>query len=71
MSRFLTPKEDGTILEEIESMEVCKWRINDVCCNEICDCLGGYPYPRSICELEEDGKNYMCGCFEKEDGIID
>lgn len=32
MSRYLTQKEDGTYLEEIESMEVCKWKINEVCC---------------------------------------
>lgn len=70
MSRFLTQKNDGTYLEEIESMEVCRWRINDVCCNDKSDCLGDYPYPRSICFLEEDGKNYACGCFEKEDGEI-
>ena len=71
MSRFLTRKEDGTYLEEIESMEICKWRINDVCCNDKSDCLGDYPYPSSICELEEDGKNWACGCFEKEDGVIE
>lgn len=66
MSRFITKNDDGTITEEIESMEVCKWRINDVCCNEQCDYLGDYPYPRSICEDE-----FACGCFEKEDGIIE
>ena len=65
MSRFITRKEDGTILEKIESMELCKWRVNEVCCNEECDCLGDYPYPSSICE-----DKYACGCFEKEDGII-
>ena len=65
MSRFLTKKDDGTYLEEIESMEVCKWRIDDVCCNDECDCCGDYPYPRSMCEDE-----WVCGCFEKEDGII-
>lgn len=70
MSRFLTKKDDGTYLEEIESMEFCRWRINGVCCNDKCDCLGDYPYPSSICELEEDGKNHACGCFEKENGEI-
>ena len=70
MSRFLTFTEDGEKIEEIESMEICKWRINDVCCNDKSDCLGDFPYPRSICELENDGKNWACGCFEKEDGII-
>ena len=33
MSRFLTKNEDGTYLEEIESIEVCRWRINEVCYN--------------------------------------
>ena len=70
MSRFLTHKDDGTYLEEIESMKMCKWLIDEVCCNEKCDCLGDYPYPSSICELEDDDKNWACGCFEKEDGII-
>ncbi len=70
MSRFLTSTEDGEKIEEIESMEVCKWRIDDVCCNGKSDYLGNYPYPSSICEIDEDGKNYACDCFEKEDGII-
>lgn len=65
MSRFLTKKEDGTYLEEIESMEVCKWKINDVCCNEKCDCLGDYPYPSFMCKDDD-----ICGCFEKEDGVL-
>lgn len=65
MSRFLTRKEDGTYLTEIESMDLCKWLINDVCCNDKCDCLGDFSYPRSICEDE-----YGCGCYEKEDEII-
>ena len=70
MSRTVERKQDGTITIEIESMEVCKWRINDICCNDKCDCLADYPYPSSICNIEEDGKNYMCGYFEKEDGVI-
>ena len=63
MSRFLTQKDDGTYLEEIESMEVCKWRIDDVCCNESSPDLADYPYPREKCEGN-------CRYFEKEDGII-
>jgi hypothetical protein len=70
MSRFIETNSDGTITEEIENMKLCKWLINEVCCNDKCDCLADYPYPRSICELEEDGKNYSCNCFEKEDGVI-
>ena len=70
MSRFLTRNTDGTYNIEIESMHFCKWKVNEICCNDKCDCLADYPYPSSICEIEEDGKNYACGCFEKEDGII-
>lgn len=65
MSRWLDRLEDGTYKEEIESMELCKWRINEICCNDKSDCCGDYPYPTSICE-----DKYGCGCFEKEDGII-
>lgn len=71
MSRFIERKSDGTINEEVVSMQYCKWLINDICCNDKCDCLSDYPYPMSICELDKDGKNYACGCFEKEDGVID
>lgn len=70
MSRYLTQNKDGTYTEEIESVQVCKWRINDVCCNDKSDCLGNYPYPSSICEIDEDGKSHACACFEKEDEII-
>ena len=62
MSRFLT-KVNGEYIEEIASMEVCKWKINEVCCNEACDCLGDYPY------LPCDSID-VCGCFEKEEGLI-
>lgn len=30
MSRYLTQKEDGTYLVEIESMDMCKWKINEI-----------------------------------------
>ena len=63
MSRFLTRNEYETYLEEIESMEICKWRINDVCCNYKSELLADYPYCK--CESKKD-----CECFEKEDGII-
>lgn len=65
MSRFLTKNEDGTYLEEIESMEVCKWKINEVCCNDRSPDLADYPYPSNKCESKE-----KCKFFEKEDGII-
>lgn len=30
MSRFITSNPDGTTTEEIENMDFCKWRINEV-----------------------------------------
>lgn len=69
MSRFFA-RYGKKYIEEIESMEFCRWRVDGVCCNSECDARGDYPYPHSICELEEDGQNHSCGCFEKEDGII-
>lgn len=66
MSRFLTRNSDGTYLEEIESMEVCKWKVNEICCNDSSPNLGDYPYLSFICE-----NNKECKYFEKEDGIID
>lgn len=62
MSRFLEVK-DGLYLEELESMGICKWRINDMCCNDSSEYLGDYP--RCKCESRAD-----CKCFEKEDGIL-
>ena len=70
MSRYLEKNKDGTYKEEVVSMQYCKWLINDICCNSESDCLADYPYPMSICELDKDGKNYTCDCFEKEDGVI-
>lgn len=60
MSRFVT-KEGDKFIEEIESMDKCKWAINDTCCNEKSECLGYYVY----C----DGMKH-CEDFEEEDGII-
>lgn len=50
---------------EKDNMEVCKWKINEVCCNDRSPDLADYPYPRSKCESKEG-----CKFFEKEDGII-
>ena len=67
MSRTLIYDDNFKYIgQEIESMDMCKWLINDICCNDKSDCLADYPYPRSICE-----NKYGCGCFEKEDGIIE
>ena len=49
MSRFLSRNEDRTYLNEIESMEVCRWKINEICCNDQCPYLADYPYPAGIC----------------------
>ena len=64
MSRFVTKTDNGYI-EEIESMEVCKHSINDVCCNGMCDCVGHYRMGLDC--TTQDG----CDDFEKEDGIIE
>lgn len=53
MSRFIERKSDGTINEEVVSMQYCKWLINDICCNSESDCLADYPYPMSICEIDK------------------
>lgn len=65
MSRYITRNDDGTILEEIASMNLCKHLYNDTCCCKKCDALGWMVSPQSICESED-----ACGCFEKEDGVI-
>jgi hypothetical protein len=66
MSRFITDNKDGTYLIDIESMEVCKWRYNDICCKDECDYVADYPSIYCKCENIKD-----CEHFEKEDGIID
>ena len=62
MSRFVT-KEGDKFIEEIESMEECKYKINGVCSNEYSVCLGYYM--DTACNSE-----YYCEGFEEEDGII-
>lgn len=63
MSSFLSENDDGTYKKEIESMDICKWKINEVCCNESSEYLGDYPYPYCKCESKK-----QCKYFEKEDG---
>ena len=65
MSRWLDRNPDGTYKEYIESMEICKWRINEVCCNDKSEYLGDYPYPNCKCESKKD-----CRYYKKEDGVI-
>jgi len=62
MSRFVTKTDEGYI-EEIESMEVCRYRINDICCCKDSDYLG-WDMPR--CNSKE-----ICENFTKEDGVIE
>lgn len=63
MSRFLT-KEGDKYIEEIESMEVYRWLVNEVCCNNGCEYIADYP--DIGCDNKEE-----CEYFEKEDGIIE
>ena len=63
MSSFLSRNEDGTYKKEIESMDICKWKINEICCNSECEYLADYPYPYCKCENKK-----QCKYFEKEDG---
>lgn len=63
MSRFITNNKDGTMVETLESMDTCKWRINDVCCNESSEFLGDY-YCKSTEKVHRS-------CFEKEDGVLE
>ena len=62
MSRFLT-RVNGEYKEEIDSLQVCKWKINEVCCNDSCECVGDYPF--HPCDSID-----VCSCFEKEEGLI-
>ena len=58
MSRYLTRKKDDTYIQEIESMDICKWKINEVCCNDSSEYVADYP-PQGICE-----NNKVCKYFE-------
>ena len=63
MSSFLSRNDDGTYKKEIESMDICKWKINEVCCNDSSEYFADYPYPNCKCESKK-----QCKYFEKEDG---
>lgn len=65
MSRWIEKLLDDTLKEEIESMDICKWKINEICCNDKSEYLADYPYPYCKCDSKEE-----CKLFEKEDGII-
>ena len=62
MSRYIT-RTNGTDIEDIENMEICKWRINDVCCNEESKYVADYPPYWCKCDSIMD-----CECYEEEDG---
>ena len=69
MNIYPRGKKDGTNVywrgnkKEIESMDICKWKINEICCNDECEYLADYPYPYCKCENKK-----QCKYFEKEDG---
>lgn len=62
MSSWLDKDGNGNYVKKIESVDVCRYKINEVCCNDQCDYLGDYPYPFCKCESLED-----CKYFEKEE----
>jgi hypothetical protein len=62
MSRVLTDT-DGVITEDIESMEICRWRVNYVCCNDSSEYLADYP--ECNCKSKKDCINYT-----EEDGLL-
>lgn len=63
MSSFLTKNKFGVYIKEIESTKICKWKINEICCNDECEYIADYPYPYCKCESKK-----QCKYFEKEDG---
>lgn len=65
MSRFYYHNEKDEEIIEIESEDICKWKINEICCNGDCEYVADYPHPYCKCESLED-----CKYFEKEDGKI-
>lgn len=62
MSSWLEKDENGNYKKQIESIDICKWKINEVCCNDKSEYLADYPYPFCKCESLED-----CKYFEKEE----
>ena len=65
MSSFLTKNNDGTYIKKIERVDVCKWKINEICCNDKSPYLADYPSLFCECKSKKD-----CMFFEKEDGVI-
>lgn len=61
MSRYLSRNDDGSYLEEIECMDECKWKINEMCCNDSSPYLGDFYCSSNLKRI----------CYEEEDGIIE
>lgn len=61
MSSYLSKDENGNYIKEIESMDICKWKINEICCCDKSPYLADYPSPFCKCESIKD-----CKYFEKE-----
>lgn len=59
MSRFLT--KNGSYIEEIESMDRCRYKIDEICCNDVCYNIADY------CEVQ---KKDDCKYYIEEDGIL-
>jgi hypothetical protein len=62
MSSFLSQDDKGNYIHELESLDICKWKINEICCNDKSQYIADYPSPFCKCESIED-----CKYFEKED----
>ena len=62
MSSFLIKNKNGEYEKEIESLDICKWKINEICCNDRSKYLADYPSPFCKCESKEN-----CNFFEKEE----
>lgn len=65
MSSFLYKDDKGKYIKEIESEDICKWKINEICCNGDCEYVADYPHHYCKCESLED-----CKYFKKEDGKL-
>lgn len=62
MSSFLSKNEKGQYIKFYDDLRECKWKINEVCCNDKSEYLADYPSPFCKCESKKD-----CIYFEKEE----
>ena len=63
MSRWLEEDRNGVYHEEVNSMDECKYLINEVCCNDKSEQCCDFPHPEEYCAKR-------CPHFTKEYGII-